>query len=79
MKEYDFQHFDILKIDVEGSEAKIFDDSSKYCIPKCHIITVEPHDYINNMASRNSFNSIMQFDSFFYRAQGELLVFNNTQ
>lgn len=77
MEKFSFSRIDILKVDVEGSETKIFDTSSVNWIEQCRVITVEPHDYIAPNASRSIFYSIMKFPQFTCRAQGELFVFIN--
>lgn len=44
MNMYDMDHIDIIKLDIEGAEIEVFDDSCERWIDKTKIVIVELHD-----------------------------------
>ncbi|MFW6008262.1 MAG: FkbM family methyltransferase [archaeon] len=66
IKKFKLNKIDILKMDIEGSEKKIFEENTSAWKNKVNIILVEPHDKyvkncektIKNFAKKNNFNII---------------------
>ena len=44
LKDYNIKEIDILKMDIEGSEYYVFDDSANSWLEKTKIIIIEMHD-----------------------------------
>jgi FkbM family methyltransferase len=75
MEQYRLPRIDILKMDIEGAEAEVFE------APACHawlgsvrILVVELHDHIYPGSDRNFKEAIQQYE-FTMRASGENLIF----
>ncbi len=62
MKIYNLEEIDILKLDIEGSEAVVFDSGYETWLPKVRILIVEIHDYLDKNASKNLFAAISKYN-----------------
>lgn len=62
MKKYNLEEIDILKLDIEGSEAVVFESGYETWLPKVRILIVEIHDYLNKNASKNLFAAISKYN-----------------
>jgi FkbM family methyltransferase len=61
MKEYAIDKIDVLKIDIEGSEKEVFDNSAQW-INSVNVFFIELHDRMKNGCARSFFNAIGHFD-----------------
>ena len=77
MKAEKLKHIDILKIDIEGSEYEVFDDSSEAWIDKVDCIIVELHDRIKSGCSQQV-EMRMKQHGFVGKIYGENHVFVKT-
>ncbi len=71
MKEYKIESIDVLKVDIEGSEKEVFQDSSEW-IGHVGIIVTELHDRIKRGCSLSFYNATQGFDLEWH--QGEQVV-----
>lgn len=70
-----FEEIDILKIDIEGAERKIFSENYESWLPKVKVLIIELHDYLGfHGASRAVFSAILKYN-FSVFIKGESLVF----
>lgn len=76
MRENDFEHIDILKMDIEGTEKEVFESGFDYWLPKTRCLIIELHDDIKKDASKNVLAAIKKYD-FRQFKKGENLVFIN--
>jgi FkbM family methyltransferase len=68
---------DILKIDIEGAEKKLFESDFELWLPKTRCLIIELHDWIYEGASKTFFKAISNYN-FNFHQRGENLVFINT-
>jgi FkbM family methyltransferase len=61
MQNYDLQRIDILKIDIEGAEKEVFDDTSSW-IEKVDAIIIELHERMKPGCNRSFYNGSNGFD-----------------
>jgi FkbM family methyltransferase len=74
--DYNLNHIDLLKIDIEGGEKQLFECNYENWLPKTKCIIIELHDGITIGSSRSFFNAISRYD-FSYFNRGENLFFMN--
>ncbi|MDR2169126.1 MAG: FkbM family methyltransferase [Planctomycetaceae bacterium] len=61
MKEYAIDNIDVLKIDIEGSEKEVFDNSAQW-INSVNLFFIELHDRMKNGCAKSFFNAIGHLD-----------------
>jgi FkbM family methyltransferase len=76
MLEMNWPHFDLLKLDVEGSEKEIFSTAYESWLPKTRVLIVELHDRMKKGCSKAVFSAVSKYD-FSFQIAGENLVFIN--
>lgn len=69
---YNIDKIDILKIDIEGSEKEVFENSN--WLDRVDILIIELHDRMKKGCSQSVLNSVMKFD-FSLQINGENLIF----
>ena len=71
-----FEYIDILKLDIEGSEADIFSERSNYqsWLPYVKVLIIELHDRMRSDCSYNFFRAIGWY-RYFFMFIGENLIF----
>lgn len=74
MEKFKIDTIDLLKIDIEGSEAALFESGYTNWLNKTKVMIIEIHDWINLKSSKNLFKAISGFN-FTCRVQNNLLVF----
>jgi hypothetical protein len=57
MKEYTIDKIDVLKIDIEGSEKEVFENSSQW-INLVNVFFIELHDRMKDGCAKSFFNAI---------------------
>lgn len=70
------EYIDLIKIDIEGGEKKLFESNYENWLPKTKCIIIELHDGITRGSSKNFFTAISKYD-FSYYNRGENLFFVN--
>ena len=76
MAENHFEHIDILKMDIEGTEEEVFESNFETWLPKTKCLIIELHDDIKKNATKNVLAAIEQYN-FTQFKKGENLVFIN--
>ncbi len=61
MKDFNLKKIDILKIDIEGAEKEVFQDTS-FWIKKVNSIVIELHEDLKPGCSRSFYNGTNGFD-----------------
>ena len=74
LKKYDVNYIDILKIDIEGAEFEVFDNSSDSWIDKVGILIIEMHDRKKKGCTKRVINK-MKKHNFVYKIYNENYVF----
>lgn len=78
MNKYAFDHIDILKLDIEGSEKYIFSDNFQSWLSKTKIIMIELHDQIEAGCSKAFFQALNHtIKSYSYSNCGETVIIIN--
>jgi FkbM family methyltransferase len=72
IREFDVEHIDILKIDIEGAELEVFTDTSAW-IAKVEAIIIELHDYLKAGCSSAFESGTAGFDKKWLRAENVYL------
>ena len=72
---YGLQHIDVFKIDIEGSEYYVFDDTSEEWIDKVDIYIIEFHDRIIDGCSERVMSKLFEH-GYDYFIRGENYVFS---
>lgn len=68
--DYSIEQIDVLKIDIEGAEAILFDDRNFIeCLSRVKVIAMEIHD---DLADRNHIKSVLRDKGFYLEDIGEL-------
>ena len=62
IEDFGIQSVDILKVDIEGSEKEVFENSLLW-IKKVNSIVIELHDFIKPGCSRSFYNGSNGFDN----------------
>jgi FkbM family methyltransferase len=73
MKQYQLDHIDILKIDIEGSEQKLFESNSEKWLPFVKVIVIEFHDATVQNCAKTFYKALENYD-YETRTQGESIV-----
>jgi|CXWL01.1.fsa_nt_gi FkbM family methyltransferase len=73
MVDYEIEHIDILKIDIEGAEKEIFENASSW-ISRVGVIEVEMHDRLKTGCSRAVYGATKDFDYEFRKGETVYLV-----
>lgn len=73
MVDYEIEHIDILKIDIEGAEKEIFENASSW-ISRVGVIEVEMHDRLKTGCSRAVYGATKDFDYEFRKGETVFLV-----
>jgi FkbM family methyltransferase len=73
---YSLGVIDILKIDIEGSEKKLFKHGHELWLPKVSCIIIEVHDWIVEGCSETLFKALSNY-KFQFSIRGENLIFQN--
>jgi len=76
MLQQGWNHIDLLKLDVEGSEKEIFSSGYQNWLPKTRVLIVEVHDRMKKGCSKSLLNAVNAFN-FSLEIAGENLVFRN--
>jgi FkbM family methyltransferase len=74
--DYGIEEIDILKMDIEGAEKEVFNNSSEW-IRKVKSIVVELHERMKNGCNRSFYNSTNGFDEEWQHGEDIILVRNN--
>jgi FkbM family methyltransferase len=79
MQKYGLNRIDLLKLDVETSEKKIFLDNYEAWLPKTKMIIIELHDWMEEGCSKPFFNAITKtFTNYKYLITGQnTIIINN--
>ncbi len=73
MQDYGISRVDILKVDIETSEKRLFDHTSIHWIPKMRYIFIETHDFMEKGCAKAVTSAVFDFDFDMYTL-GENLV-----
>jgi hypothetical protein len=76
MQEQEWEHIDLLKIDIEGSEKEVFESNYENWLPSTKSIVIELHDQMKKGCSRSVFAAISKYN-FSFSFSDENLVFIN--
>jgi FkbM family methyltransferase len=72
----DYEHIDILKLDVEGAEKEIFSANFEHWLNKTNIIILEIHERLKSECSQKVLAALKTADSdFLYFQKGENFIF----
>lgn len=75
---YGFDYVDVLKIDIEGSEYNVFDESAENWIERVGLLIIECHDKIKRWSSYRVLD-LMYKHGFEYNIYGDMFVFTKKQ
>ncbi len=78
LSEYKIEFIDVLKIDIEGSEYFVFDETSENWIDKVGVFIIELHDYLIEGVSERVINRLRSF-GFEYIINGENYIFKRNR
>ncbi|MDR2409279.1 MAG: FkbM family methyltransferase, partial [Bacteroidales bacterium] len=79
MKEYAIDKIDVLKIDIEGSEKEVFENSSQW-INLINVFFIELHDRMKNGCAKSFFNAIGHLDyKFLPEVNGDNIIVKQTK
>ncbi len=76
MQEQEWEHIDLLKIDIEGAEKEVFESNYEYWLPLTKSIVIELHDQMKKGCSKSVFAAISKYN-FSFSISDENLVFIN--
>jgi FkbM family methyltransferase len=77
MQERHWSTIDLLKMDIEGAESKVFAGDTSDWLPKVKMMFIELHDNIYRDCSKNLFKALAEYD-FSVDISGEnIVLFNN--
>jgi len=79
MEKYGIQKIDLLKLDIETSEKKVFFDNYESWLPKTKMLVVELHDWMEEGCSKPFFDAITKtFTNYKYLITGQnTIIINN--
>jgi len=78
MLKYSIERIDVLKLDIETSEAELFASNYEHWLPKIKTIIIELHDWMKGNCSRTFFEAINRcFKKYQYSHCGENTVIIN--
>ncbi len=72
LKMYNISGFDVVKMDIEGSEAKVFSNNIEW-LKDVRILIIELHDWYDNECSKNVFKALINW-GFYLLLSGENLI-----
>jgi FkbM family methyltransferase len=72
MQDYDLQRIDILKIDIEGAEREVFNDSSSW-VENVDAMIVELHERMKSGCNRSFYNGSNGFDNEWHQGENVYL------
>lgn len=78
LDQYQVQHIDILKMDIEGSEKEVFSENYERWLSVTHCVVIELHDRMKKGCSKAVFDALSPYD-FSLSIKGENLVFIKNQ
>lgn len=73
MADYELEHIDILKVDIEGAEKEVFESASLW-INRVGVVEVEMHDRQKTGCSRAVYGATVDFDYEFRKGETVFLV-----
>lgn len=73
MQQRGWDSIDLLKIDIESAEWKVFGENYENWLPKAKMIFLELHDNINRQSSKSVFSALLKYD-FSIDISGENIV-----
>lgn len=73
IKEHNFPHIDIFKIDIEGAEKEVFNHEAHSWLEKTNFMFVELHDRMKEGTSKAVFKAVSEHD-FMFDMKGENLI-----
>jgi FkbM family methyltransferase len=76
MKDFKLEKIDILKIDIEGAEKEVFDDTSAW-IDKVNSLIVELHEHLKSGCNRNFYCGSNGFDHEWHQGENVYLSRGN--
>lgn len=76
MREQGWNHIDLLKIDIEGSEKEVFESNYEHWLPLTKAIVIELHDQMKKGCSKAVFAATSKYN-FSFSISDENLVFIN--
>ncbi|MDP1843158.1 MAG: FkbM family methyltransferase [Sediminibacterium sp.] len=76
MRNEQWDHIDLLKIDIEGSEKELFEANYQFWLPKTKVIYIEMHDWMKKGCSKPVFRAINEYN-FSFQLCNENLIFIN--
>jgi FkbM family methyltransferase len=80
LEKHKFDHIDILKLDIEGSECEVFSSGFEKWLPKVEMLVVELHDRDREGCSHTFFSAVNScFASYRMSISGETLIFTEMQ
>ncbi|WP_445731692.1 FkbM family methyltransferase [Mariniflexile sp.] len=77
MCEFNIDHIDILKVDIEGSEKELFERNFEKWLSKTKILIIELHDGLRAGASKSVFNAISKYDFHMVRKDENFIFYFN--
>jgi FkbM family methyltransferase len=75
MKEHKIQGFDLVKLDIEGAEREILQNSENEWLQHCKVLILELHDQLSPGAGMALVGAVSRWGQFQMRQAGEYLVF----
>lgn len=73
-----WSEIDILKVDIEGAEKKLFESNYEYWLPKVNVIMIETHDRMIPKCSITVMKALDEFDFGLYTTtEGGTMIFYN--
>ncbi|MEW7290481.1 FkbM family methyltransferase [Aquimarina sp. 2304DJ70-9] len=78
ISDHHWDEIDILKIDIEGAEKKLFESNYQYWLPKVNVLMIETHDRMIPKCSITVMKALDEFDFGLYTTtDGGTLVYYN--
>ena len=62
IKQFDIDHIDILKVDIEGSEKELFECNYEKWLPKTKVLIIELHDRMRQGCSKSFFKALSNYN-----------------
>lgn len=73
-----WESIDLLKIDIEGAERKLFESDYQDWLPKTKIIMIETHDRFVPKCSYTVMNALNDYNFILYKTREDTLIYYNT-
>jgi FkbM family methyltransferase len=75
---YTMQHIDVLKLDIETSEKRLFSENFLTWLPKVKTLIIELHDWVEEGCSKPFFEAINKsFSKYKFSMKGENVIIDN--